>query len=366
MRFIQYIGVVAAILAAATDPCSAIPSHAATVAYNDGTNTPEAAAPTASPPAKPQAQTASPPAKQQAQACPTTSKDHPTLAVLDFSTTGLTANWWGQFQPGVALSDLVTDQLVNCGSFRIVDRKQLDDVLKEHKLSSGGETSPATLVRSGRLIGARYLITGNILQLEKTGQSNAGAIAGALVGGTLGGLLGGVNSERVTLKVQVRVVDTTSGVILQSFADEQTKKGTSWGAGGLVAGGNAAGAGAYSNSQFVSSTMGHLINDEAAIIVQHIDPSKFRAVPPPGVISGRVIEVDGNDVILNIGSAKNVQVGQYFNVVLVKHLKDPDTGNMLTTELQKGTIQIVTVSTSSSTARRVDGTVQTLSFVRSQ
>ncbi len=255
---------------------------------------------------------------------------------------------------------------MNCGTFKIVDRKQLADVLKEHQLSNSGENSPATVVRSGRIVGAKYLITGNILQLEKTGQSNAGAIAGAIIGGTLGGLLGGVQSERVTLKVQVRVIDATTGEILQSFADEQTKKGTSWGAGGLAAGGSAAGAGAYSNSQFVSSTMGHLINDEAAIIVQHIDPSKFAAIAPVKAIQGRIIAIDGDDVVINVGSTKNVQVGQYFDALLIKQIRDPDSGKMLTSEIQKGAIQIVTVNADSSTAKRVDGTLKPLLVVRSQ
>lgn len=37
----------------------------------------------------------------------------PTVAVLNFSTVGLTSDWYGNFQPGVALADLVTDSFVN-------------------------------------------------------------------------------------------------------------------------------------------------------------------------------------------------------------------------------------------------------------
>jgi curli biogenesis system outer membrane secretion channel CsgG len=93
----------------------------------------------------------------------------PAVAVLDFDTKGLTSNWWGSFEPGVAISDLVTSQLVNTGKFNVLDRTHLQNTLQEHQLSASGETSPATLVQSGQLIGAKYLVTGNVLQFAKTG-----------------------------------------------------------------------------------------------------------------------------------------------------------------------------------------------------
>lgn len=298
---------------------------------------------------------------------PSQAAGQPTVAVLDFSTRGLTSDWWGAFEPGVAISDLVTDQLVNSGNFNVVDRKHLADLMQEHQLSTGGEVAPATLIQSGRLIGARYLITGNVLQFDKTGGSNAGAAAGSLFGGVVGGIAGGLHTERVTLKVQVRVIDAVSGVILQSFADEQTKSGTSWTGFGGGAGGGAFGVGGYSNEQFTSSTMGHLVNDEAAIIVKHIDPSKFAvAAAPVASIRGRILTVDGDDIVLNVGGNKGVQVGQYFDVLSIKQLKDPDSGRLITSEIQKGTIQIVTVNSDSAVAKRVSGSVKPLENVRSQ
>ena len=211
-----------------------------------------------------------------------------------------------------------------------------------------------------------HQITGNILQFDKTGGSNAGAAAGSFFGGVIGGIAGGIHTERVTLKVQVRVIDAVSGVILQSFADEQTKSGTSWTGFGGGAGGGAFGAGGYSNEQFTSSTMGHLINDEAGIIVSHIDPSKFQAAAPTASIRGRILTVDGDDIVLNIGSNKGVQVGQYFDVLSVKQLKDPDSGRIINSEITKGAIQIVTVNSDSSVGKRVSGSVKPLETVKSQ
>jgi curli biogenesis system outer membrane secretion channel CsgG len=276
----------------------------------------------------------------------------PSIAVLDFSTTGLTANWWGQFEPGVALSDLVTDQLVNGHKFTVVERKKLDSVMDEHKLSTEGEVSPATFIQSGRLTGARYLVTGNVIQFDRTGQSGAGA--GSLIGGFAGAVLGGVKSERVTLKVQVHIVDTTTGQIVQSFAGEKTQAGTSWGAGGWAG----LGAGGYGNENFTSSTMGHLINDEAIEISGKLDPSQFVASAPAGpAISGHVIASDSGGIILNVGTNKGVQNGMYFDVVRLRQIKDPDSGKMLTVSAATGKVQVTQVNPDSAVATRISGAI---------
>jgi curli biogenesis system outer membrane secretion channel CsgG len=275
----------------------------------------------------------------------------PKVAVLDFSTVGLTSTWYGNFQPGVALSDLLTDQIVNGGKFDVLDRKNIDSTLAEHKLSASGEVDPTTAIAAGRLVGARYLISGNVIQLDHTGTSGAGA--GGLIGGIAGGIVGGVRSDRVTLKVTVKVVDAVTGRIVQSFSDEKTESATS------ISGAGFSGytAGGYSNSNFINSSMGHLINDAAILIAQHLDPNKFSAGPAAPSLTGRVIDVDGSNIIINIGSAKGVTVGAFFDVVKVKQIKDPDSGRMLTANETVGKIQIMTVSGDTSVGRVVSGKI---------
>jgi curli biogenesis system outer membrane secretion channel CsgG len=275
----------------------------------------------------------------------------PKVAVLDFSTVGLTSNWWGNFQPGVALSDLLTDQIVNGGKFDVLDRKHLDSTLAEHKLSASGEVDPTTAIAAGRLVGARFLISGNVIQLDHVGRSGAGV--GSLLGGVAGGIAGGVRSDKVTLKVAVRVVDAVTGRIVQSFSDEKTQSATSISGAGF----SNYTAGGYSNATFINSSMGHLINDEAILIAQHLDPDKFVGGPAPPSLSGRVIDVDGANVVLNIGSAKGVTVGTFFDVVKVKQIKDPDSGKMLTARTTVGKIQIMTVSTDTAVGRVVSGKI---------
>lgn len=276
----------------------------------------------------------------------------PTVAVLNFDTSGLTSNWWGAFQPGVAISDLVTDQLVNGGKFSVVDRNKLTNVLQEHQLANNGEISPATAVASGQLIGARYLIVGNVLQFAKTSQSGGSGFGGGLpfIGGA------SVKTERVTLRVAVRVIDALTGQILQSFPDEQSKSSTSWGTGGLGSFTGGFVGGSYSNQQFVSTTMGQLINTVAAEVATKLDPSKFVASAPSGPsLTGKIIAVDGQSVIINLGSVKGVTVGTFFNVVNVRQIKDPDSGRMLSSRQAIGKIQIISVDQDTAVGKALPG-----------
>jgi curli biogenesis system outer membrane secretion channel CsgG len=271
------------------------------------------------------------------------------LAVLDFSTRGLTSTWYGNFEPGVALSDLVTDEMVNTNKFNVLDRSHLDSTLSEHRLAASGEVDSQSAITAGHLLGARYLVVGNILQLDQTGASGGGL--GGILPGAAGVLGGAVSTHRVTIKVAVHVIDAKTGEIVQSFQDEETRKGTSFGAGGF--GGGAAGG--YGNSQFINSDMGHLIDDEAKKITDDIDPDKFNSGPVAPVLRGHIANVDGTTVIINLGAGAGVQTGMIFDVIKTKSVLDPDSHQTLSVDEQIGKIQIDSVSANASVGHIVSG-----------
>ncbi len=273
----------------------------------------------------------------------------PTVAVLDFSTNGLTSNWYGSFQPGVALSDLLTDRMVNEGRFNVLDRTHLSSTLGEHQLAASGEVDPQSAITAGKMTGARYLVTGNILQLDQTGQS--GANAGSFLPWPYSAAAGSVNTHRVTIKVAVRVIDARTGQIVQSFSDEETRSGTSWGAGGFTGGTW----GSYSNEQFVNSDMGHLIDDEAGKIVATIDPSRFNSGPVAPTLTGHVAAIDGRNVIIDIGANYGVQPGQQFDILMTKSIVDPTTHQVLHVNENIGKLQIDTVSSNASVGHVISG-----------
>lgn len=323
----------------------------------------------------------------------------PSIAVMSFSTQGLTGDWWGSFQPGVAISDLVTDHLVNGGTLDVVERVKLFDALQEHRLDTSGSVDPETAVRAGRLVGAHFLVEGNVVQFDQTGSSGADVGQAISVGRTVtstrtvttrgtappcyrptvlstcapapthtrtvtsshvvrtvaGGVAGSFGSGRVTLKVAVRVVNVETGQIVEAFDDEQTQTANSWNVGGadFLTGTY----GSYENATFTSSTMGHLIDTEAAAIAAHIDTRRLFASAPAGPsVTGRIIGIDSGYYILDVGSSRGVSVGEYFHVTKAMQVRDPSTGRYVTATEPTGTLEVTSVSPETAVARRVSGT----------
>ena len=72
---------------------------------------------------------------------------------------------------GQAISDLITSELFRTGKFEIVDRANLDKIMKEHQLNLSGVVDERTAAEMGKIVGAAVLLTGNV-SLYKTEQNN--------------------------------------------------------------------------------------------------------------------------------------------------------------------------------------------------
>jgi len=68
----------------------------------------------------------------------------------------------------VTLSDLLREQLVNTGRFRVVDRNNMDKVLKEQGFQLSDCTSKECAVQVGRMLGVEKMVTGNLTKLGQT------------------------------------------------------------------------------------------------------------------------------------------------------------------------------------------------------
>lgn len=62
---------------------------------------------------------------------------------------------------GPSMSDLLTSRLFESGKFTVVDRNNLNRIMKEQELDSSGAVDTATAVKMGKLIGAACLVAGN-------------------------------------------------------------------------------------------------------------------------------------------------------------------------------------------------------------
>jgi TolB-like protein len=93
-----------------------------------------------------------------------TSDTRPTIAVLPFGN-GAIEPTWGPLSKG--FQDLVLTQLARNTSIRVVERENITKILDEQKLGQSGQLDPATVIRVGKILGARYMITGGYMSQDK-------------------------------------------------------------------------------------------------------------------------------------------------------------------------------------------------------
>ncbi|MCA1586354.1 MAG: CsgG/HfaB family protein, partial [Acidobacteria bacterium] len=149
----------------------------------------------------------------------------PTVAILDLEY-GTVQQWWsGNWDIGKGIADMIVDELVNDGSYRIIERKRLDAIMAEQNFSNSERADPsaAAVATIGKALGVKYLVVGSI---TKFGTENKDMKVGG--GGWGGGGFGlgnvGTKKGKASVAITIRVVDTTTGEIMASSKGEGTSK----------------------------------------------------------------------------------------------------------------------------------------------
>ncbi|GJL82880.1 MAG: hypothetical protein DHS20C01_25140 [marine bacterium B5-7] len=149
---------------------------------------------------------------------PTSHAAKPTIGVAEFTNTATGVYWWGG-GVGWELSSMVSNELSNTGSFRVVERAKLEPVLREQNLAASGRISAASGAKIGEMTGAQYLVLGTLTSFENNVQSTGGGIS-------IGGVSIGGKKKSAYIAVDLRVVDSTTGEIAYSRTVEGRSSGT--------------------------------------------------------------------------------------------------------------------------------------------
>lgn len=140
------------------------------------------------------------PATLQAQA---TAKKR--LVVMDFDY-GTTNSYYSSYRGvGAAkgISELLINELVNNGTYSIVDRSKLEQVLKQQNRS--GTMDAGTAAEIGKQLGVDAVLIGTITKFNVEKQSG---------GGSFLGIGAGSQKTKATVQIDVRLIGTASGDIL--------------------------------------------------------------------------------------------------------------------------------------------------------
>jgi len=184
----------------------------------------------------------------------------PTVALLDFDF-GAVQQWWsGNQDLGKGIADLLVDELVNDGTYRVIERKRLDAIMAEQNLSASDRADPsaATVAKLGKILGVKYLIVGSVTRFG-TEEKHQGINGGAFGGGRFGLGSVGRTKGKANVGITARMIDVSTAEIMASAKGE----GTSSRSGFLLGGGGGGGAGGARGLNIGSSDFHDTIMGEA-------------------------------------------------------------------------------------------------------
>lgn len=127
------------------------------------------------------------------------------LVVMDFDY-GTTNSYYSSYRGvGAAkgISELLINELVNNGTYTVVDRSQLEQVLKQQNRTGTMDVGTATEI--GKQLGVDAVLIGTITKFNVDKQSG---------GGSFMGIGGGSSKTKAIVQIDVRLIGTASGDIL--------------------------------------------------------------------------------------------------------------------------------------------------------
>ena len=196
---------------------------------------------------------------------PTAKAKRPLVAVTDFDFGTVGYHWWGDYDIGKGMADQVMDQLLEEGSFRVIERKKLDTILAEQDFAHSDRADPgaAKLSKLGKVLGVKYIITGSITKFGGEQKAQGGRIKGIGVG---------VGKAKTEVTVTARMVDTSTGEVLLSAKGEGvSKKG-----GGFAFSKSGVGGYGQNTSDFKESAIGEAQEAACKALVAAIVAKKDR------------------------------------------------------------------------------------------
>ena len=186
----------------------------------------------------------------------------PTVAVMDFDYGTVHHHWWGNYDIGKGMADQVMNELLDEGSFRVIERKKLDTVLAEQDFANSDRADPsaAKLAKIGKVLGVKYIITGSITKFS-TEQNEKGI--------RVKGIGLGAGKAKTEVSLTARVVDATTGeALIGAKGLGQSKKGGGF---SFSKGGTAFG---NDNTEFRASAIGEAQEAACKALVAQIAAKK--------------------------------------------------------------------------------------------
>lgn len=253
---------------------------------------------------------------------------------------------------GDGLTDMLTTELENTGKFDVLERSHVDEITKEIDFGSSGYGDKDTFAKKGNLIGAQYLLMGEVTNFSYTEQRGAPKNKVNLLGPNTIVIQ---YQKQADVRVDFRLVDVTTGETIISQAGEghatDTSEVSEMGIWRTII----SGSGTFESS---SSLIGKATTDAVKNIVQKLN-SLSEIINERGEAAaigasldnltsakGEIAAEEGGGlwILGGIGSANGLKVGDHLRVVHENVIKDKTGKVIYRKPIDIGSMEVTDVS----------------------
>jgi len=238
------------------------------------------------------------------------------------------AGWHGRWDLGDGFATIMTNILHESGYFIVLgDSEMRQEAIAEQDFAASGRTAKGKKApKIGRMTPAQLLVRGSITHVQDETTSGGGGFSfkGINIGGSKG---------QAEINVTIYLVDSETGQVKAStdIVGKSGRKGFRLGYHGSDLGGLTGNVGG-SKKDNVGKAVEDSVGQAVQFLIQQLESITWEA---------SVLLVKGDKIIINRGSREGVQVGTRFKVGSVEELVDPDTGEVLDSEMTEvATIEV--------------------------
>jgi curli biogenesis system outer membrane secretion channel CsgG len=238
------------------------------------------------------------------------------------------AGWHGQWDLGDGFETIMTSILHESGWFIVLgDSEMRGAAMAEQDFGASGRTAKGKkTARIGRMTPAQLLVRGSITHVQDDTGSGGGGFnfKGISIGGSKG---------EAELNVTIYLVDSETGQVKAStdVIGKSGRKGFTLGYHGSALGGLTGNVGGQKKDN-VGKAAEDAVGQAVQFLIQQLEGIPWE---------GTIILAKDDRFVVNRGSREGVQVGTKFKVGSVEELVDPDTGEVLDSEMtQVGTLVV--------------------------
>jgi curli biogenesis system outer membrane secretion channel CsgG len=327
---LQSAGVSEAIIAAMTEPSAAAAAPAATTAPA------RAAVPAVARTAAPAAGAATPFPPDLADVS-SAKKRRIVVTPFDYSTVTTWVHYWfnNNVNIGEGIRAMLTVKMDQSKNITLLERKNVQDVMKEQDFNASNRVKKGTGARIGQLTGADAILYGDIVIFGRDDTTKHKGIGAAI--GRFSPVAGGVvtlnKEEKAVVGINLRIVDAETGEVLETgeARGESSRKSKDYaGALGIAGAGAGAGSAGMTSSNFQETIIGEATQNAVNNIAGFLEEKVNKLPSRPREIEGRIAALGSGTVTLNVGSGDGVLRGDRFEILQINgEIKDPTTKDVI-------------------------------------